>query len=590
MKPILALLFVVLSSNSVQAGSSTTNTCSLLEDSDLSHNIDLRSGNDPSFDLYMSIAPKSNFAFSSDQKKLATYQFFESKQQAIFKLFDSKTGKLLQSKTLNNYVERSYQTRLHFSPKDSIVYLEGMSYLTKDDSGYGAIPFWNLANNQIIFSPCSTAMGVFDVQFSDDENVAFSKTVDSHSSLCSTQEEKALALIGQNGDYLFNPKTKHLYSTYATTNDKRYESLVKDLGEDIKHVSLYKSPVPEHPYRSDSRNTFASLMLGTAPNLRQLIAKSEGDSLSLSYWDHTVQQNPPKKIYQHKFTIAELDSGEIIVPFIHSRLSQDEKSLAFISKTGVMLIFNVETGELLWKKNLPAPVNNDKLRYSREDNLLAEHGASTTAIVISKNEPKTLYLFDWKSGKQRQLNIPDTYYSYKQYGQYLVFEANEYKPNKPRALLLVNWQTGQQQIVNLPNGFDYYASEQRFIANNQQLVIENTNNADTVLVLNLSSGKYQTLKAPFPDKRYYSSQYFRLGDKYHRILTTKKSNKDGKEQTSIQLYDVEKKQVQSLQTAEMFFYQSLVEPAGESPEYHTISYDEKAKQTMFCRLPLAQLK
>ena len=205
MKPILALLFVVLSSNTVQAGS-PTNTCSILEGSDLSRHIDLRSGNDPSFDLYMSIATTSNFAFSSDHKKIATYQFSESKQQAIFKLFDSRTGKLLQSETLNNYVERSYQTRLHFSPKDSIVYLEGMSYPTKGGSDYGAIPFWNLANNQVVFSPCSTAMGVIDVQFSDDENVAFSRTVDSNSSLCSTQEEKALALIGQNGDYLFNPK------------------------------------------------------------------------------------------------------------------------------------------------------------------------------------------------------------------------------------------------------------------------------------------------------------------------------------------------------------------------------------------------
>ena len=577
MKTILPLLLVALSSTIAQAGK--PNVCSTLEDSDLSRNIDLP------------IASSSNVAFSSDRKQIAVYQVSDAKQQAIFKLFDSKTGKLLQQKILENYEERSHQTQLHFSPQDRIVYLEGMSYSTKDGGdNYGSIPFWNLASNQLVFSPCSTAMGVREVQFSDDETVAFSSTVDSFSSLCSTQEEKALALIGQSGDYLLDPKTKHLYANYVNTNDDNYQSLVKRLGADIKHVSLYQSPVSEYPYQSDSRNTFVSLLIGTTPNHHQLIAKSAGDRLTLSYWDHAVQQNPPKKIYQHEFTITELNSGAIIAPFFHSQLSPDKKQVAIISKTGVVLVFDIETGELLWKKNLPSATSDkDTPRYDLEDNLLAEHGASATALVISKESPKVMYLFDWQSGKQRQLDIPEAYsLSYQQYGQHLVFKTKQFEAKKDEvdSLLLVNWQTGQQQVVKLPDGFSYFAHEQFFIANKQQLVLKNSDAADSILALNLSSGKYQTLKAPYPDERYYSSEYVRLGGKHYRLASTTKSDGDSKEQTSIQLYDVETRQVNLLETADVFLYSELVERAGASPEYHTVSYDWQAKQASFCRWPL----
>ena len=574
MKTILPALLVFLSSSIAHADK--PNACNILEGADLSFNSD------------SPIVSSSNIAFSSDRQKIAIYQVADAKQQAMFKLFDSKTGKLLQQQTLNHYEERSHQTRLHFSPQDRIVYLEGMSYSTKSAADYGSIPFWNLTNNQIVFSPCSTAIGVREVQFSDDETVAFSQTVDSFSSLCSTQEEKALALIGQSGSYQFNPTSEHLYANYVETNPNTYQSLVKRLGDDIQHVSLYQSPIAAPPYNKDSRNTFTSKLLGTVPNHRQLIAKSNGDGLTLSYWDHAVQQNPPKKIYQHDFTIAELGRGDIIVPFFHSQISPDEKQFIFLSKTGVMSVFEIETGKLLWKKNLPAAATGkDTPRYDLEESLLVVHGAPASAIVIRKDAPKMLYLFDWQTGKQRELAIPEAYsLSYQQYGQYLVFEDPKTDAD---TLLLVNWETGLQQVITLPEGFRYFAHEQFYIANKQQLVLKNIDTADNIIALNLNGGKYQSLKAPYPDARYYSSEYIRLGDKHYRLTQATTPKDDGKEQVSIQLYDVANQQTHTLQTTDLILHAEVVEEGSESPEYHTVTYDGAAKQTMFCQWPLAKL-
>jgi hypothetical protein len=98
-----------------------------------------------------------------------------------------------------------------------------MSYHAEDDKSSGAIPFWNLASNEIIFSPCVTGMGVSTVQFSDDETVAFSTTVDSFNSLCSTQEAKLLETKGQGGEYTFDPKTKRLQAGKSDEDESSYD-------------------------------------------------------------------------------------------------------------------------------------------------------------------------------------------------------------------------------------------------------------------------------------------------------------------------------------------------------------------------------
>lgn len=217
MKPILPLLLVLLSSNIAQADK--PNDCTTLEDSDLSRNIDLEPRGIQAPSVSEAIAFSSNIAFSRDRQKIALYQVSDSKALATFKLFDSKTGKLLQSQTLDDYEERSHQTQLYFSPQAGIVYLNGMSYHAEDDTSSGAIPFWNLASNEIIFSPCVTGMGVSTVQFSDDETVAFSTTVDSFNSLCSTQEAKLLETKDQGGEYTFDPKTKRLQAGRAEEDE-----------------------------------------------------------------------------------------------------------------------------------------------------------------------------------------------------------------------------------------------------------------------------------------------------------------------------------------------------------------------------------
>lgn len=221
MKPILPLLLVLLSSNIAQADN--PNVCATLEGSDLTRNIDLDLGSEPTSDLSKVIAFSSNVAFSRDGQKIALYQVSDSKKLATFKLFESKTGKLLQSQTLDNYEERSHQTELQFSPQEGIVYLRGMSYPAESSNTSGAIPFWNLASNELVFSPCITGMGVSTVQFSDDETVAFSTTVDSFNSLCSTQEAKVLETKDQGGEYTFDPKTKRLQAGKSGEDEARFD-------------------------------------------------------------------------------------------------------------------------------------------------------------------------------------------------------------------------------------------------------------------------------------------------------------------------------------------------------------------------------
>jgi len=220
MKPILPLLLVLLSSNIAQADK--PNDCTTLEDSDLSRNIDLEPRGIQAPSVSEAIAFSSNIAFSRDRQKIALYQVSDSKALATFKLFDSKTGKLLQSQALDNYEERSHQTALQFSPQEGIVYLRGMSYPAEGSNTSGAIPFWNLASNELVFSPCTTGMGVSTVQFSDDETVAFSTTVDSFNSLCSTQEAKVLETKDQGGEYTFDPKTKRLQAGKAEEDESSF--------------------------------------------------------------------------------------------------------------------------------------------------------------------------------------------------------------------------------------------------------------------------------------------------------------------------------------------------------------------------------
>lgn len=221
MKPILPLLLVLLSSNIAQAVN--PNVCTTLEASDLTRNIDLDLGGKPTPDLSEAIAFSSNVAFSLDRQRIALYQVSDSKKLATFTLFESKTGKLLQRQTLDNYEERSHQTALQFSPQEEIVYLRGMSYPAEGSNTSGAIPFWNLASNELVFSPCTTGMGVSTVQFSDDETVAFSTTVDSFNSLCSTQEAKVLETKDQGGEYTFDPKTKRLQAGKAEEDESSFD-------------------------------------------------------------------------------------------------------------------------------------------------------------------------------------------------------------------------------------------------------------------------------------------------------------------------------------------------------------------------------
>lgn len=185
-------------------------------------------------------------AVSSDRQFYADYAYIESESTAYFRLWSTVTGRLLQHNKIGNYVERSGQTRFHFSPKNGFVYLEGMSSDTSKDSAtsqfyssYGDIPFWNLKTNQLVLSPCGTGMGVSEVQFSYDEKVAYSRTVDSHYSLCSTHEKK---LFANQSSGTSDPQLNKLFKEFASKDYVFFHELKKhlDLSKLEKGVFIYQ--------------------------------------------------------------------------------------------------------------------------------------------------------------------------------------------------------------------------------------------------------------------------------------------------------------------------------------------------------------
>lgn len=190
-------------------------------------------------------------AVSSDRKLYADYAYIESESTAYFRLWSTVTGRLLQSNKIGNYEERSGQTSFHFSPKNGFVYLEGMSGDTSENSttsqsysSYGHIPFWNLKTNQLVLSPCGTGMGVSEVQFSYDEKVAYSRTVDSHYSLCSTHEKK---LFANQSSGTSDPQLNKLFKEFASKDYVYFHELGKylDLATLKKGAFIYQSSPAE---------------------------------------------------------------------------------------------------------------------------------------------------------------------------------------------------------------------------------------------------------------------------------------------------------------------------------------------------------
>ena len=182
----------------------------------------------------------SNVVFSDDKRLIASYDYLEQQKKALFRLWDANTGKLLRTNTLANYEERSVQTSLRFSPNERFVYLQGMSYPADGSQPYGSVPFWNIQTNQLVFSPCATAMGVSTVRFNHDQTVAYTHTVDDYVSLCSTSEAKVFASVFQPSDLV---KKEKLFETFADKNYQYFHHLsdqanLKQL-QDKKLLQLY---------------------------------------------------------------------------------------------------------------------------------------------------------------------------------------------------------------------------------------------------------------------------------------------------------------------------------------------------------------
>jgi len=184
------------------------------------------------------------FALSHQQQHIALYQYFEDKNLATFKLWNSQTGQLVQTAQLKNFEERSRQIELRFSPNDAFVYLMGMTYQEKDNTA-GAVPFWHLANNRLIMSPCATAMGLTALSFSTDNTVAYTRTIDGFHSLCATQKAEQLAALWYTHDtVIFDPQRKHLSVNMLNNDESAYQQLLKNIkkGKD-KYISIYPSSI-----------------------------------------------------------------------------------------------------------------------------------------------------------------------------------------------------------------------------------------------------------------------------------------------------------------------------------------------------------
>lgn len=535
-----------------------------------------------------------NITLSKDQKLIASYQFNRSKELAIFKLWDSQTGKLLKTEKVNKFQERSSQASLHFSPDNSFIYLLGMT---------DGVPFWHWKKNKLISSPCETAMGVTELELSDDLEVAYTQTVDSFRSLCSTQKSEQLAYLPYaHGSYIFDQKRKHLTSTFVFADNPSYQKLINDsiLGTSNKqHVTLYKSPVPDHPYNPTSNDSFASLLIRKYPKQHLFIAKSKGAVLSLSLWGYESEKVvSPKNIYQHSIQIPELASKQkpLANSYNNMLVSPDKQQALFLSKSGMLILFDIQTGKLIWKHHLPTSKENiDLPNYSFNNLLKTEEDSSTLIAVIEQKTPQTLLLFDWGTGKQRKLNISDDYglinsLYYHQYNQYLLFEPIAHDSNR---WLLINWQTGQKKFLDLPDGFKPSMHHQ--IGNHPQLIFEPSDynkdylkrdkNLFNILVLDLNTGKYWLQKKP-SSGQYFAQKYIHLDHGYHRIYTAELPANNGKKKYGIKLYDTNNQPPKILQTVDAILYEKFQSSDRATPKYQIISYDKQKQQSQYCSFQL----
>ena len=244
--------------------------------------------------------PGYGFVLSNDKQKIALYHYLPEEKLGVIKLWDRNTGKLLKSTKITNYLERTYLGKAKFSPDDSIVYLLGM---TK------GIPFWHLDDNKVVTSPCETAMGVTEVQFSTDMTVAYSQTNDGFHSLCRIDKAEQLAVLPyDHGKYTFDKQAKHLYANTVTIEEDDYQNKLKNLGEKgSQYISVYKSPVTGFSYKDRAQSFFASAFIDNTANRDLVIAKGHGDNLTVSLWQYQEGNTTPKLIHKQTTDIPNLE-------------------------------------------------------------------------------------------------------------------------------------------------------------------------------------------------------------------------------------------------------------------------------------------
>ena len=173
--------------------------------------------------------------------------------ESIFKLWNSKTGKLIKSQTLVGYEPTGDEyAELSFTAKDSYVYLTSLNISTPE--------FWHLASNNVVDKNCFG--GATRMKISNDEKIVH-MSFDNHHALCDLNKTAVTSFLYMTSyNYGNTPHVMRLFDTFATKKDDAFfdgirsmhldgqsheEPALKALGDYLgKHLAdVEEPPIPK---------------------------------------------------------------------------------------------------------------------------------------------------------------------------------------------------------------------------------------------------------------------------------------------------------------------------------------------------------
>lgn len=561
-----------------------------------------------------------SFAESHKRDRIALYQHIGSKHTRLsaskekttefFRLWDSQTGKLLNSKKVETLTEYSSWGKLHFSPDDSIVYLAdaaGGSFMKE------GLPFWHLKDNRMVISACDVDTGVHIVTFSDDMELAYAAAGHASHSICSTHSKHALTnFIGYGAasslPFTFDPQKKRAYRNYVFTDEETYKSATIRAGQ---YFQSYKSPVSRHSIDDpESSDTLATMTLGTPPDFRFLTAKSTGTELSIGLWHYHPDREIPQEIYQHTLDIPELtQTKRPIVDFPQIIRSPDGKKAVFLSLSSALVAFEIQSGKLLWKNSLlhqNKAINQDNIKYDLHLSTIFEDRSKLSdgrPLIFQQEKSQIIILVDWQAGQKTVVEIPLDFVaeSYTQYDDYLLFEfAGEYDDvSRPNRYFLLNLKTAKQKIINIPIGFQNYfksyppSDTKQLVFESERDPSEANHKATTpyaLFIYDLETDESRIVDIPSEIYSKYHLQKLHLSHGEHLLISSERKSFEPymsyheQYRNDIGLYNVKSQQYRALQKGSILSH--WLGQNGNGKWLKTLSYDKQKQSLNYCQFNL----